>query len=98
MVSLYGSDDDPIPNSTDLFVRETKEDLIRSSQQQESEEIISSLTVPNLFGGIGCSSRCSDPNDSQGWFSRTGDDITSSFPDLDFLAKSQHMDSIISQS
>ena len=87
---LYGCDDSPLPSIIDLFVHETKEDLIRSTEQQESEEIISSHTVPNLFGGNVCPSRCTGPDDSQSWFSRTGDDKSkSSLAELDFLTQYQ---------
>ncbi len=72
-VPLYGCDDAPLPSLVDLFVPETKGDQIRSYEQYESEEIISSRALPNIFGPLVCPSRCSGPNDSQSWYSRRND-------------------------
>jgi len=72
-VPLYGCDDAPLPNLVDLFIPETKGDQIRSYEQYESEEIISSKALPNIFGPLVCPSRCSGPNDSQSWYSRRND-------------------------
>jgi hypothetical protein len=69
-VPLYGCDDAPLPNFIDLFIPETKEDQIRSYKQYESEEIISSQTLPNIFGSIVCPSTCSGPDDNHSWFTR----------------------------
>ena len=84
-VPLYGCDDAPLPNLVDLFIPDTKGDQIRSYEQYESEEIISSQTVPNVFGPLVCPSCCSGPDDSQSWFSRRRG---KSLSDTDFMASS----------
>ncbi len=69
-VPVYGCDDDPLPNPNDLGIYETKEDQIQSIRQYDSQEIIASRAVPNIFGPIVCPSNCLGPDDSQSWFSR----------------------------
>ena len=81
-VPLYGCDDEPLPNLIDLFIPETNEDQIRSYKQDESEEIISSQALPNIFGPLVCPSNCTGPDDNQSWFTRRRG---RSFADLEFL-------------
>jgi hypothetical protein len=69
-VPLYGCDDEPLPTFIDLKIPETKEDQIRSYEQYESEEVISSQAVPNVFGSLVCPSHSSGPNDNKSWFKR----------------------------
>jgi hypothetical protein len=69
-VPLYGCDDEPLPTFIDLFIPETQEDQIRSYKQDESEEIISSQALPNIFGPLVCPSNCIGPDDNQSWFTR----------------------------
>ena len=81
-VPLYGCDDEPLPNFIDLFIPETNEDQIRSYKQDESEEIISSQALPNMFGPLVCPSNCTGPDDNQSWFTRRRG---RSFADLELL-------------
>ena len=82
-VPLYGCDDEPLPTFIDLKIPETKEDQIRSYEQYESEEVISSQAVPNVFGSLVCPSHSSGPNDNKTWFKRKSGQ---SFGDLEFLS------------
>ena len=73
-VPLYACDDEPLPSLSDLGKFETREDQHRFNKKCESQEIIASQTVPNIFGSLICPSPALGPQDSQSWLIRNDDD------------------------
>jgi hypothetical protein len=69
-VPLFGVDDAPLPQESDLGIHETKEEQRRAFEQKRSQEIIEKFVPPNVFGPIACPNPAVNPDDFHSWNSR----------------------------
>jgi hypothetical protein len=70
-IPLFGTDDAPLPQETDLGIHETKEEQQRAIEKKRSQEIIDKFVAPNIFGPIACPNPATGPDDFHSWMSRT---------------------------
>jgi hypothetical protein len=69
-VPLFGVDDTPLPQLSDLGTYETEEDQQRAMEQKRSQDIIEKFVPPNVFGSVACPNPSSGPDDFHSWKSR----------------------------
>jgi hypothetical protein len=69
-VPLFGVDDTPLPQLSDLGTYETEEDQHRAMEQKRSQDIIEKFVPPNIFGSVACPNPAIGPDDFHSWNSR----------------------------
>jgi hypothetical protein len=69
-VPMFGVDDTPLPQLSDLGTYETEEDQHRAMDQKRSQDIIEKFVPPNIFGSIACPNPANGPDDFHSWNSR----------------------------
>jgi hypothetical protein len=67
---LFGVDDTPLPQLSDLGKYETEEDQQRALEQKRSQDIIEKCVPPNVFGPLACPNPALHPDDYHSWNSR----------------------------
>ena len=69
-VPMFGVDDTPLPQLSDLGTYETEEDQHRAMEQKRSQDIIEKFVPPNIFGSVACPNPATGPDDYHSWNSR----------------------------
>ena len=69
-VPMFGVDDTPLPQLSDLGTYETEEDQHRAMEHKRSQDIIEKFVPPNIFGSVACPNPATGPDDYHSWNSR----------------------------